>query len=227
MVFAESKFNGKKRGPFTWLKGQVNRRGNHRNYKTYIKEVRQMAKVARGRGTIKFLFWLVISAGLFYYAFHTYYSGQMVGWYYYKAGADGYAVNANTFKEASKANPALLQIGSFEKIEGLQAVPVRKGDRLPINANGIISREQLKKGERAKLEGSLIKVTVPVKIKEAKGFKYKDSFKHKEIRTNPWAAVWNVALILVIGFSLGLLAEGFTDMMGYKLEKIKHFEGVH
>ena len=91
-------------------------------------------------------------------------------------------------KNANKEKPALVQIGPFEKIEGLQAVPVKKGDRLPVNANGIITPEQLKKGERATLEDKIIKVTMPVKIKEAKGFKYKDTFKHKGIQTNPWAA---------------------------------------
>lgn len=186
-----------------------------------------MAEVSKGRGTIKFLFWMAVAAGLFYYAFHTYNTGQLVSWYYYKAGTDGYAVNADAIKDANKKNPALMQIGPFEKIEGRQAVPVKYGDRLPINANGVISSEQLKKGERAVLEDKIIKVTVPVKIKEAKGFKYKDSFKHKGVQTNPWAAVWNVVLILLLGLSLGLTAEGFTDMCGYKLKKIDHFEGGH
>lgn len=186
-----------------------------------------MAEVSRGKGTIKFLFWIAVAAGLFYYAFHAYNSGQLVAWYYYKANADGYAVNAETLKKATKENPAVLTIGSFEKIEGLQAVSVKKGDRLPVNANGIITNDQLKKGDRASLGDKIIKVTVPVKIREAKGFKYKDTFKHKGIQTNPWAAVWNVALILLLGLSLGLTAEGFTDMCGFKLEKIDHFEGAH
>ena len=77
------------------------------------------------------------------------------------------------------------------------------------------------------MEDKFIKVTMPVKIREAKGFKYKDSFKHKGIQTNPWAAVWNVALILLLGLTLGLTAEGFTDMCGLKLKKIDHFEGAH
>jgi hypothetical protein len=186
-----------------------------------------MAEVSRGKGAIKFLFWLAVGAGLFYYAFHTYYSGQMVTWYYYEAGTDGYAVNADTLKGATKDKPAVLQIGTFEKLEGLQAVKVKKGDRLPIHANGVITPEQLKKKERAYLEGDVLKVIMPSKVREAKGFKYKDTFKHKGVHTNPWAAVWNVCLILSIGFALGLTAEGFTDMMGYKLEKIDHFEGAH
>ena len=185
------------------------------------------ASKGQGRGTIKFVFWLLVAAGLYYYAFHTYNTGQMVAWYYYKAATDGYAVNADTLKNATKENPALVQIGPFEKIEGLQAVPVKKGDRLPVNANGIITPEQLKKKERASLEDKIIKVTMPVKIKESKGFKYKDTFMHKGIQTNPWGAVWNVVLILVIGLSLGLTAEGFTDMMGFKLEKIDHSGAIH
>ncbi|MBI4765549.1 MAG: hypothetical protein HY787_13255 [Deltaproteobacteria bacterium] len=186
-----------------------------------------MAEMSRKRGTIKFLFWFVVAVGLFYYAFHSYNTGQLISWYYYKAGTDGYAVNADTLKNATKENPALVQIGPFEKIEGLQAVPVKKGDRLPINANGIISSEQMKKGDQAVLEDKIIKVTVPVKIKESKGFKYKDSFKHKGVKTNPWAAVWNVVLIILIGLSLGLTAEGFTDMWGLKLEKIDHSGAIH
>ncbi len=187
-----------------------------------------MAEASKGRGTIKFVFWLLVAAGLYYYAFHTYNTGQMVAWYYYKAATDGYAVNADTLKNATKEKPALVQIGPFEKIEGLQAVPVKKGDRLPVNANGIITPEQLKKKERATLEDKIIKVTMPVKIRETNsGFKYKDSFKHKGIKTNPWGAVWNVVMILVIGLSLGLTAEGFTDMWGFKLEKIDHSGAIH
>jgi hypothetical protein len=186
-----------------------------------------MAEGSKGKGVIKFLFWLAVALGLFYYAFHTYNTGQLVSWYYYHAGTDGYAVHANSFKDASKEKPVQLEIGSFEKIEGLQAVPVKKGDRLPTNANGVISTEILKKGKRATLEDKIIKVIMPVEIKDARGFKYKDSFMHKGIQTNPWAGVWNVVLIAFLGISLGLLAEGFTDMVGIKLTKIEHFEGAH
>jgi hypothetical protein len=181
-----------------------------------------MAEGSKGRGVIKFLFWLLVAVGLFYYAFHTYNTGQLISWYYYKAGTDGYAIHANSLKDASKEKPAQLQIGSFERIEGLQAVPVKKGDRLPGNANGVISTEVLKKGKRATLEDKFIKVTMPVEIKEARGFKYKDSFMHKGVQTNPWAGVWNVLLIACLGLTLGLLAEGFTDMIGIKLSKIDH-----
>ena len=120
-----------------------------------------------------------------------------------------------------------MQIGSFEKIEGLQAVAVKKGDRLPTNTNGIIDKKTVEEGKRVTLDGNTLKVTVPSQIKEAKGFKYRDTFMHKGIETNPWGAVWAVGFILALGLCLGLMAEGFTDMCGYKLEKIKHYEGVH
>lgn len=186
-----------------------------------------MANGSKGRGLFKFLFWTAVGAGLFIYAGYSYSSGQMLSWYYYRAGTDGYAINDKAFKEASKEKPALLEIGAFEKIEGLQAVAVKKGDRLPGGANGIISTEILKKGKRATLEDKFIKVMVPVEIKEAKGFKYKDSFKHKGVKTNPWSGAWNVGMIIALGLTLGLIAEGFTDMCGLKLTKIDHFEGAH
>jgi len=186
-----------------------------------------MAEGSKGKGVIKFLVWLVVSLGLFYYAFHSYNTGMLTSWYYYQAATDGYAIRAQTFRDASKEKPARLEIGSFERIEGLQAVPVKKGDRLPVNANGIISAEVLKKGKRAMVEDKFIKVTMPVEIKDARGFKFKDSFMHKGIQTNPWSGAWNVVLVALLGLSLGLLAEGFTDMMGLKLTKIEHFEGAH
>jgi len=40
-----------------------------------------------------------------------------------------------------------------------------------------------------------------------------------------WGAAWNVAMTLGIGLALGFMAEGFTDLLGIKLEKIRHFEG--
>lgn len=178
--------------------------------------------MTKTKGTIKFLFWLAVSVGLFYYAFHSYNTGQMVSWYYYKANTDGYAVHSASFKSATKENPAMLQIGKFDTIEGLQAVEVKKGDRLPVNADGIIDQKVLKEEKRAKLEGEMIKVMAPSQIKESKGFKYKDTFKHKGVQTNPWSGAWNVGMVLVIGLALGLMAEGFTDIMGLKLTKIVH-----
>jgi hypothetical protein len=63
-------------------------------------------------------------------------------------------------------------------------------------------------------------------VKESKGFKFKDTFKHKGIETWPWVGVWNVLIVALLGVSLGLMAEGFTDMLGLRLEKIRHNEKV-
>ncbi len=186
-----------------------------------------MAEASRGRGVIKFIVWTVIAAAIITYLWIDYYNGTLAGWYYYKSSLDGWAINSTTFKDATKDKPAILQIGSFEKIEGLQAVPVKKGDRLPANTNGVIDKKTVSEGKRATLEGNTLKVMVPTQIKESKGFKFKDSFMHKGIETNPWGGVHSVGFVLALGFALGLMAEGFTDMCGLKLEKIKHYEGVH
>ncbi|MBA4366871.1 MAG: hypothetical protein C0403_04455 [Desulfobacterium sp.] len=174
------------------------------------------------KGAVKFIFWLSVSVGLFIYSYGTYTSGQMTSWYYYKAKTDGYAVHSTYFKKATKENPMMLQIGKFDKIEGLQAVEVKKGDRLPKNTDGIIEKKVIKEEKQAKLEDGMIKVMVPWEIKDAKGFKFKDTFKHKGIETNPWSGAWNVMMVLLIGLALGLTAEGFTDIMGLKLDKIVH-----
>jgi hypothetical protein len=181
-----------------------------------------MVEVNRGKAAFKFCFWLVISAALFGYIIWTYNSGQMIQWYYYTASLDGYAVDANRFVNADKKNPALLNIRKQNEVDGLVAVPVSKGDRLPRNANGVISRDEIKTGKRAIVQGENIKVMVPWQIKETKGFKFKDTFKHKGIKTNPWAGAWNVLMVLSLGLSLGLLAEGFTDLLGLKIHKIQH-----
>jgi hypothetical protein len=185
-----------------------------------------MAEAMRGRAIIKFVIWTILSVVLFAYAWSTYRSGQMVTWFYYRAATDGYAVNESYFKDATKEKPAMLQIGNFQKIEGLQAVLIKKGDRLPGNADGIISSKILKEGKRAKVEGNTLKVMIPSQIQEKSGIKYKDTFKHKGVQTNPWSGVWNVAVIVALGFSLGLMAEGFTDMMGFEIKKIKHYEAA-
>ncbi|GEM_PF-386904 len=180
---------------------------------------------SRKRAVFKFVFWTVISVALFAYAFQSYYSGQMVRWYYHEAKFDGYAVRASSFMDATEENPAFLDIGDFNSIEGLQAVPVRAGDRLPVNATGIISLDEIRSGQRALLEGNRIKVIRPWVIQESKGFKYKDTFKHKGIKTNPWSSVWNVIVVLLLGLSLGLMAEGFTDVLGIKINKTVHHVG--
>jgi hypothetical protein len=179
------------------------------------------------RGTIKFVVWTAISAAVIIYFWGQYYNGTMLKQYYYKAKFAGWAIDADNFRNASKDKPATLQIGAFDKIEGLQAVPVKKGDLLPAGTNGIIDEKTVKEGKRVKLEGNNLVVLVPSTIKEAKGFKYKDTFKHKGVQTDPWGGAWAVGFILVLGFCLGSMAEGFTDMIGMKISKIKHYEGVH
>jgi len=181
-----------------------------------------MAEIDRRKTAFKFSFWLIVSVGLFWYIIRSYTSGQMTDWYYYTASLDGYAVDANLSMNATKDNPVMLNVAKQDEIKGLMAIPVAKGDRLPKNANGVISLAEIKTGKRVALEGQTIKVTVPWQIKESKGFKYKDTFKHKGIQTNPWSGAWNVAMVLCLGLSLGLLAEGLTDLMGMKIEKIDH-----
>lgn len=181
----------------------------------------------RTRGLIKFLVWTTASVAVIVYFWTHYYNGTLLKQYYYKAKTSGWAIDADNFKHATKDKPAILQIGSFDKIDGLQAVPVKKGDRLPTNTNGIISKKIVEEGKRVVLDGNTLKVMVPITIAEKKGFKYRDTFKHKGIQTDPWGGVWAVAFILVLGFSLGSMAEGFTDMIGMKISKIKHYEGVH
>ncbi len=184
-----------------------------------------MSAPSKTRSAIKFIFWTSVSIGVFLLVAHLHVSGSLSRWYYYSAANDGYAINADTFSNATEESPALLQIGSFEKIDGLEAVLVKKGDRLPELANGVISQEELEKAKRVSLEGNLIKVSAPWQIKESKGFKYKDTFKHKGIVTYPWAALYNVLIVIGLGGALGDMAEGLTDLMGIKLEQIRHFEG--
>lgn len=186
-----------------------------------------MAETSKTRGAIKFFVWTAVAAALIAHLWIEYDNGTLVSWYYYKAASDGWAVNADTFKNATEEKPAILEIGPFHEIEGLQAVPVKKGDRLPINTNGVIDETTVQEGKRVTLEGRSLKVTAPVQIKESAGFKYKDSFKHKGIETYQWGGVWSVGFILALGLALGLMAEGFTDMCGYKIEKIDHHEVVH
>jgi hypothetical protein len=181
-----------------------------------------MAETHRGKAAFKFCFWLAASVALFGYIIHSYTSGQMIQWYYYTASLDGYAVDANLSMTATKDKPVVLNIAKQDEVKGLVAIPVAKGDRLPKNANGVISLADLKSGKRALLEAQTVKVTVPWQIKETKGFKFRDTFPHKGIKTNPWSGAWNVAMVLCLGLSLGLLAEGFTDLLGMKIGELQH-----
>ncbi len=184
-----------------------------------------MEAPSKGRAWLKFFFWTAAAAAVLGVVVQSLRSGQMASWYYYTSSVNGYAVNADTFNTASKQQPARLTIGDFSSLEGLQAARVTKGERLPRNATGVISDAILKDGKRAALQGDTIEVRVPWEIKTAKGFKFKDTFKHKGIRTFPWAAVWNVGIIFALGLCLGYMAEGFTDILGIRLHKIRHFEG--
>lgn len=182
-----------------------------------------MAENHRSRGVIKFAFYLIIAIALGWYWVDFYASGQMGQWYYHTSKVDGYAVNAATFAQATKDKPLFLEIGKFDTIDGLKAVQVKKGDRLPAKANGVIEEKVLKEGKRAALDGNKIKVMLPWQMKEAKGFKFKDTFTHKGIKTNPWSAVWNVVMVISFGLALGYMAEGFTDVLGIKIKKIQHY----
>ena len=93
-----------------------------------------MAENKKAKGTTKFLIWTALSLALIYYTCYSYSSGQMTSWYYYESSFEGYAVNANAFKDATKENPATLKVLASQEITGLQAVPVKKGDRLPRTA---------------------------------------------------------------------------------------------
>jgi hypothetical protein len=184
-----------------------------------------MSAPSRGRAVIKFLFWTIAAAGVVVVVIHTFRSGQMSAWFYHRAASDGYAVNADAFKTATPQSPAVLEVGTFATLDGLQAVQVKKGDRLPARANGVISLKVLKEGKRAVVDQGRVVVKVPWEIQTAKGFKFKDTFKHKGIRTWPWGAVFNVGIIFALGICLGYMAEGFTDVLGIRIAKIRHFEG--
>jgi hypothetical protein len=77
-----------------------------------------MAEGSIGRGAIKFLIWTAIAAAIIVYFWMEYFNGNLVRAYYFKSKTAGWAVNAGSFKDATKDKPAILQIGSFEKIEG-------------------------------------------------------------------------------------------------------------
>ena len=177
----------------------------------------------RTRGVVKLIFWTVIATAVITFTVRSYTSGQMAEWFYHRAAVSGYAVNVDQFPpNASQSQPVVLQVVTGEEIRGLVAIHVAKGARLPRNTNGVIGDETVKKARRASLSGSTLQVAIPWEIKEAKGFKFKDTFKHKGVETWPWSGVWNVLIVALLGLSLGLMAEGFTDMLGLKIEKLQH-----
>ena len=80
--------------------------------------------------------------GLIFVVARAYTSGQMAAWFYYEAKVDGYAVNARSILHATKEAPAILKVGSFDRVDGERAVLVHKGDRMPANATGVIGADQ-------------------------------------------------------------------------------------
>jgi hypothetical protein len=175
------------------------------------------------RGAIKFVVWTALAVVLCAYALYAHETGKIDQMYYHSSKLDGYAVNTKEFFNATKENPALLQITQADEIKGLMAVPVKKGDLLPKGANGVIEKKIVDEGKRVKLQGDQLVMMVPWQIKESKGFKYRDRFIHKGVKTDPWSGVWNVAMTIGIGLCLGFMAEGLTDMLGWKIKKIEHF----
>ena len=110
------------------------------------------------KGAIKFVVWTAVAIALCVYAVYAHETGKIDQMYYHSTKLDGFAVNTNGFFEATKEKPALLQIGKADEIKGLMAVPVKKGDRLPKGANGVIDkkiagRRQAGQGGRGQARG--------------------------------------------------------------------------
>ena len=135
----------------------------------------------------------------------------------------GFAINEKSIEGASKNNPVLLKVTYKRDVNPGEAFPVKKGEILPLNVDTVIKKDALLDKSLASLQGGdELQVLVPWEMKDAKGFKYKDTFRHKGIKTLPIAALWNLLIVVGLGVSLGYMAEGFTDMIGIKLDKIQH-----
>jgi len=178
--------------------------------------------VSSRRAVLKFAFWALAAAIVSSYAIQAYTSGLMVHWYYYRAMEDGYAINHKDLMDATPENPLYLKVVDKDEITGLEAVVVKKGDVLPQNATGVISQSIVQKGQRVAVEGDQLKVMIPWVIQESKGINYKDTFAHKSVQTNPLSGVWNLVMVVLLGVTLGFLAESFTDMFGFKFRKSVH-----
>ncbi len=184
-----------------------------------------MATPNRARAALKLAGWTAVATTLVALVVRSHASGQMAAWYYHRAAADGYAVRTAAFADASPDLPARLEVGDLARVDGLQAVRVRRGDRLPVNADGVILDQVLADGRRARLEGRALVVAEPSRLERAWGVAYHHTFRHEGVETWPWAAAWNVAVTLGLGLSLGFMAEGLTDLIGLDLEKIRHHGG--
>jgi hypothetical protein len=75
---------------------------------------------------------------------------------------------------------------------------------------------------RARIVGNQLLVLVPWQVRESNGFTFWEGFTHKNVGTNPYSGVWNLVMVLAMGLSLGLMAEGFTDLLGVRLRKSDH-----
>jgi hypothetical protein len=183
-----------------------------------------MSARERRRAALKLLCWGTVATASVLYVVHCHRSGQLSQWFYHTASVDGYAVDADAFKDATPRRPALLAPVASGHLHGAVAVRVRQGQRLPPHANGVIADTVLRAGKRAAVDGDRIKVMVPWEMQQAKGVRFKDTFKHKGVKTYAWAGVWNVVMVLILGIALGFLAESVTDLLGVRLERIQHHE---
>ena len=177
---------------------------------------------SRRAAAVKFAAWAATTALVFAYAVAVYTSGALVRWYYYEATANGYAVDARSLGEATADRPVALGIGNFSAVDGARAVRVSAGDRLPEGATGVIDLPTVTRGDRVRLEGDRLVVLVPWELRESKGFMFRDGFAHKHVRANPWAGVWNLVMVMLMGLSLGYLAQSFTDLIGLRLQRSDH-----
>ncbi len=180
---------------------------------------------SRWQSTAKALCWSTIAGLLIWTVVRAHASGQMAAWFYYRAAYDGYAIDADAVMRATPEHPAVLALSTSHRIEAATAVRVRKGDRLPAGATGVVGDDEIRKGKRARLAGSALEVTVPWLATQQAGFRFRDTFRHKGVEPNPWVGVWNLAMTLGIGLSLGLAAQGLTDLFGLRLAPIRHAAG--
>jgi len=181
-----------------------------------------MQKNSRVRAFVKLGFWTVATALVFAFAIYTYSSGQMASMYFHKAKANGYAINERSFANATVENPVALKVENVSEITGPQAVPVKQGDVLPKNATGVIDEGVVKEARRVALENGQLKVMIPTEVVSSKGLTTIETFRLKNIETNPAGGVWNLLVVMSMGLCLGLLAESFTDVLGIKVSKASH-----
>jgi hypothetical protein len=175
------------------------------------------ARARRGRAALRLLVSGAVAAALIGVVLQSYRSGQMTRWYYHRAAAAGFAVDVTRFAAATPAAPVALAITAAPVADRPFAVRVQPGDRLPPGANGVITDAVLAAGRRAHRAGERLVVTRPFEIQTARGFRFKAGFRHQGIRPYPWAALWNLAVVLGLGLGCGLFAEALTDLLGLRV----------